>query len=190
MRRFPLGSSIGTGVVFFKITNIEHDVASIDIDESQGTASDGYFAATMGELGCWVDSKVTQIMQTGVEHSRVPDVSDYLNIRAYKFWSYPSLVVQTRFLHINLRSSGVGNPSPPSDHALAAKTGTPFSKLFDLVSAALLPNAVQYDLRLSVLLKGARGVGKQTVTRWIAQKAGIHFMEVTAIPSNNDTGAF
>lgn len=35
----------------------------------------------MGELGCWVDSKVTQIMQTGLEHSRVPDVLGYLGIR-------------------------------------------------------------------------------------------------------------
>lgn len=50
--------------------------------------------------------------------------------------------------------------------------------MLDLVSAALLPNAVQYDLRLSVLLKGARGVGKQAAVRWVAQKAGIHLVEV------------
>ena len=43
----------------------------------------------------------------------------------------------------------------------------------------MLPTAVDYDLRLSVLLKGARGVGKQTTTRWVAQKAGIHLLEVS-----------
>lgn len=58
-----------------------HDIVSIDVDESKANTSDSYLAATLGELGCWVDSKVTQILQTGAEHSRVPDVAAYLDIR-------------------------------------------------------------------------------------------------------------
>jgi peroxin-6 len=70
-------------VVFFKITNIEHDV----LDIAQTTSGpDAYFAATMGELGCWIDPKVTQMMQTGLEHSRVPDVISYLNVGGFLFF--------------------------------------------------------------------------------------------------------
>lgn len=77
LNRYPLTSNCRNGVVFFKVTNIEHGI--IDIDASQ-TGPDAYFAAIMGEMGCWVDSNVTQIMQTGLEHSHVPDVSVYLGI--------------------------------------------------------------------------------------------------------------
>jgi peroxin-6 len=80
--RFPLSSSAASGVVFFKITNIEHDV--LDIAQTP-SGPDTYFAATMGELGCWVDPKVTQMMQTGLEHSRVPDVVSYLGVGGFPF---------------------------------------------------------------------------------------------------------
>jgi len=73
-------------VVYFKITNIEHDVLDIDVSDRQ-TASDAYFAATMGELGCWVESKITQMVQAGLEHSRVPDATRYLGIGALMFQS-------------------------------------------------------------------------------------------------------
>ena len=73
-----------SGAVYFKITNIEYDVLDIDVSERQ-TASDAYFAATMGELGCWVDPKITQMVQAGLEHSRVPDVTRYLGIGALIF---------------------------------------------------------------------------------------------------------
>lgn len=66
----------------------------------------------------------------------------------------------------------------PLDITPAASASTPYPKLLDLVSAAFLPNAVQYNLRLSVLLKGARGIGKQTTARWVAQEAGVHVIEV------------
>lgn len=72
-----------------------------------------------------------------------------------------------------------GFAPPPKDISSATSHGTLFSKLMDLVSAALLPTAVDYDLRLSVLLKGARGVGKYTTTRWVAQKAGMHLLEAS-----------
>lgn len=36
--------------------------------------------STVGELGCWVDPSVTRLIQTGLEHSRVPDVGTYLEL--------------------------------------------------------------------------------------------------------------
>lgn len=38
--------------------------------------------------------------------------------------------------------------------------------------------AADYDLHLSILLKGARGVGKFTVASWVAQRLGMHLLEV------------
>ena len=56
-----------------------------------------------------------------------------------------------------------------------------FGKLFAFSSATLAQRAVDYDLRLSVLLKGARGIGKFTVATWVAQRLGMHLLEVTHI---------
>lgn len=62
-------------MIFFVITNVDHDVL-----QSNGNSSpqDLYTGATVGELGCWIDSAVTQVVQTGLEHSRVPDVATYI----------------------------------------------------------------------------------------------------------------
>ena len=56
---------------------------------------------------------------------------------------------------------------------------TPYGKLLALASAALNRRAVEYHLQLSILLKGARGVGKATVAGWVAQQLGIHLLEVS-----------
>ena len=59
------------------ITNIEHSIIHNQADTS---SVDTYVGCTVGELGCWVDPMVTRILQTGVEHSRVPDVAPYVDI--------------------------------------------------------------------------------------------------------------
>jgi len=41
---------------------------------------DVYTGSTMGELGCWIDTSVTRMIQTGVEHTRIPDVTSYFQI--------------------------------------------------------------------------------------------------------------
>jgi peroxin-6 len=51
--------------VYFKITNVEHEMP-------RNGALDGFSSASLGEWGCWVDHSVTRIVQTGVEQSRVP----------------------------------------------------------------------------------------------------------------------
>lgn len=66
---------------------------------------------------------------------------------------------------------------PPAD--LIPNQDTPFGKLLALSSAALNRRAVDYHLQLSILLQGARGVGKATVASWVAQRLGIHLFEVS-----------
>ncbi|PFH47670.1 hypothetical protein AMATHDRAFT_67211, partial [Amanita thiersii Skay4041] len=52
------------------------------------------------------------------------------------------------------------------------------SKLLQLGAAAVSGSAAQYDFHISVLLKGARGIGKFTTASWVAQRLGFHLIEV------------
>jgi peroxin-6 len=61
-------------VVYFSITNIQHDVMQND------TAADVYVGSTLGELGCWVDPSITRMIQTGVQHSWIPDLGKYIEL--------------------------------------------------------------------------------------------------------------
>lgn len=58
------------------MTNIEYDVMA----RPNSSVEDMYTGSVLGELGCWVDSSITRMVQTGVEHSRVPSVCSYMNI--------------------------------------------------------------------------------------------------------------
>lgn len=58
------------------------------------------------------------------------------------------------------------------------RPSSPYGKLISLCSATLLRDAVDYHLHLSVLLKGARGTGKFTTACWVAQRIGMHLLEV------------
>ncbi|KAG8988842.1 peroxisomal assembly protein [Tulasnella sp. JGI-2019a] len=144
-------------VVFFKVTHLEHsviDTITSTSDANEDTAFDAYVAATMGELGCYIDSTVTKMVQAGVEHSLIPArVQSYYGI-----------------------STGV--PSPPSRSASTAIT--PFEKLYEIVSTCLLPSAADYALHISVLLKGVRGIGKRTVVQWVAEQLGVHVFEINS----------
>ncbi|KAG6813100.1 hypothetical protein H0H92_013954 [Tricholoma furcatifolium] len=120
-------------VVFFCITNIEHDIVKHD------ASLDVYNGTTIGELGCWVDSSVTRVVQAGVEHSWVPDVGTY-------FEADPS---SPRALYSTLSRQG-------SSHALGPDS--PYDNLLHFMSATSAQKAMDYKLDLSVLLKGARGI--------------------------------
>lgn len=41
------------------------------------------FAALMGELGCWMDQKVTKLTQVGTENCLVPYINQYLGLSKY-----------------------------------------------------------------------------------------------------------
>jgi len=164
-------------VVFFQVTNLEYDVLETGGDV---TPADHYVAATMGELGCWIDPAITKMMQTGVEHSGVPDVSAYYGLGKLTFllnsykWSWRDGCLTTH------DGSDTGYAPMPVNSRLTARD-TPYQKLKDLVEASLLPTSVDYDLHISILLKGSRGIGKQTVARWVARQLGIHVFEVGLI---------
>ena len=64
----------------------------------------------------------------------------------------------------------------PTSHLLGPDSN--FDKLFQIASAAAAPRAVDYNLNLSILLKGARGVGKFTTVFWVSQRLGMHLLEV------------
>lgn len=68
-------------MVFFIVTNVEHDVI---MNDTSSPAYDAYVGSTVGELGCWVDPSVTRIIQTGVEQSRIPDVGKYMQLGELK----------------------------------------------------------------------------------------------------------
>ncbi|KAK0210498.1 AAA-domain-containing protein [Desarmillaria ectypa] len=145
--------------VFFVLTNIDHDVIS---NEAVSLSPDAYAGATLGELGCWFDSSVTRMVQTGVEHCRVPDVSAYLG-----------LDVQPRALSYPTTSD------PDSS----------FGKLFSIASVVLGKHSVSYNLPLSFLLSGARGTGKYSSARSVARLLGMHVLEINCYDAvgDNDT---
>lgn len=48
------------------------------------TTTDVYVGSMLGELGCWVDPSVTRMVQTGVQHSWIPDLGIYFELGNYK----------------------------------------------------------------------------------------------------------
>ncbi|KAJ7435381.1 AAA-domain-containing protein [Mycena galericulata] len=154
-------------VVFFLITNIEHDVMP---RTEQISKRDVYLDSTMGELGCWIDPGVTRIIQTGVEHCRIPDVGTYFHPDRNSPKALFAILA-------GFTTSSLLRPSGP------------YGRLLALCSATLLRDAVDYHLHLSVLLKGSRGTGKFTTACWVAQRMGMHMLEINCydLVGENDT---
>lgn len=153
--------------MFFVITNLEHDVPHSNEDSS---SQDLYAGSTAGELGCWVDSSITSIVQTGIEHSRVPDVAAYFGIGQSHDWCV-QVVYITEFWAESIVFPSLHDRSLDS-------SDRPFNKLLALSSATMARRAIDYDLHTSILLKGARGIGKFTAATWVARQLGLHVLEV------------
>ncbi|KAI0259961.1 P-loop containing nucleoside triphosphate hydrolase protein [Gloeopeniophorella convolvens] len=138
-------------VIYFTVTNVECDAPSSINTINPSNVHLGVYA---GELGCWIDSAVTRMIQTGIEHTRIPDASCFLGL------------------------GGV----PDSSNSAAATTERnnyrAFTQLLGLCSAALMPQALTFDIPISMLLKGSRGIGKFTTAVQIAQRLGMHVFEV------------
>jgi peroxin-6 len=60
----------------------------------------------------------------------------------------------------------------------------PYEQLLTLASAAFVPRASDYDIQLSILIKGAAGVGKSTTVLWVAQTLGMHTLEASQFTHN------
>ncbi|TFK42849.1 P-loop containing nucleoside triphosphate hydrolase protein [Crucibulum laeve] len=165
--RFPSTCPRLNEAIFFIITNIEHDIVAHD---PQSLSEDAYMGSTMGELGCWVDAVFTRITQAGVEHARVPDLGVYMQSDQESPRSAFDVLrnLPSRLL-IGLRS--------------------PFMKIIELTSAGLAKNAMDYNLNLSILLKGTRGCGKFTTVSWAAERLGLHIFEVNCYDIIGDNDA-
>lgn len=159
-----------TAVVHFRVSSLTPELNEPDdgADDEGQQQNDQEFQlahrARLGELGCVVDTSLTKIVQTGVDKTRVADVQAWLCV-----------VTDTPPL-----------PSAPSP--LTSETSV-YATLMRLVQATLLPHAASFGLHLGVLLKGARGSGKKTLARWVAQRAGVHLVEINCFDLIADTDA-
>ncbi len=110
-------------IVYFIVTNVDCDPPSIN---SALNPSDVHLGLSAGELGCWVDTTVTRVTQTGVEHVRIPDASAFLSAQFL-----PLLRAKVLTLHIKVLE------------AHWALTGTRLQKLCG-VTIALSCNSLDY----------------------------------------------
>jgi peroxin-6 len=169
-----LSDSLRTNqTVFFSVTDIEFDTAS-----ATSLLPSICSRSPLGGLGCWIDPSATRVNQTGINHSRIPNMKNYL--AAGGEVCFPSInIIGLRTLPKDTGSSIdllAKLESFPSSHLLSSRS--PFGHLLALSTAAFLPRALDYDLNLSVLVKGKRGIGKVTTAHWVAQRLGIHLYEV------------
>nr|CRX79136.1 hypothetical protein ls5930a1_00167 [Leucosporidium scottii]CRX79213.1 hypothetical protein ls5931a1_00041 [Leucosporidium scottii] len=148
----PASSSSPTAVVFFQITSLELSSSLAPLRIEGGTSEEALLdQLDAGELGCYVDPYATKLLQTGLERSLAPDVAGFL---------------------------GIPDTAPISTALNVLGDATPASRLLEYVQASLRKGASDYDLHLTVLVKGARGSGKRTVVRSIARKTGFHLLEL------------
>jgi hypothetical protein len=54
-----------------------------------------------------------------------------------------------------------------------------FMQLLGLSQAVLMPQALTFDIPISILLKGSRGIGKFTAAVQVARHLGMHIFEVS-----------
>ncbi|KAI0303446.1 P-loop containing nucleoside triphosphate hydrolase protein [Multifurca ochricompacta] len=149
-------------IIYFTVTNIDCDPPSTN---NAVNPSDVHLGLSAGELGCWVDTAITRMTQTGLEHARIPDASGFLIPR------------------------GTQDPGEDAHAGMTRGNNRAFTQLLGLSQAALMPQALTFDIPISMLLKGARGTGKFTTTVQVAQRLGMHIFEVNCYDflGENDT---
>ncbi|CAO3571607.1 unnamed protein product [Mortierella alpina] len=138
--RLPLAASDQKTTIYFKLTHLED-------------------SSSPNKHTQLVDPTVTKMIQSGLEHSRVPS---------------------------RLKRHARSPATPALDDPTAPLA---FSQLYQLVSSGLHPFSSKLGLNCTVLLHGARGIGKKTVVDWVADLAGIHIMEVNCFDIASDTDA-
>ncbi|EPQ58726.1 hypothetical protein GLOTRDRAFT_11691, partial [Gloeophyllum trabeum ATCC 11539] len=151
-------------IIFFVVTKIR--CSGTSTGQAAQTASS--YITGDGTLGCWVDSSVTKMVQAGIEHVRVPDIAGYIGVGKLGF--------------------GLLDPPPLRPPAQPQTQLVKISdKLYSLSSVAFAAHTKNYDLHLSVLLKGKRGCGKVFTVRRVARHLGIHLLEVNCFDILGDS---
>lgn len=155
-----LQGSVPTACVYFVITSLELPTRSTVAKDPLADQLES------SSFGCLVDPKVTKLVQTGIERALVPDTNPFLGICEWSSTLAPVLLNTDHLSKACLPLSTL-------------KDGTPEKKLFDYVDTALQPGIEAFDLRLTVLLKGARGSGKKTLVASAARRTGFHLLDVS-----------
>ncbi|GAC98613.1 hypothetical protein PHSY_006207 [Pseudozyma hubeiensis SY62] len=178
IHELKLPSSSGaakTATVYFKVTDLRCELVAPDTaaanqhkDEAIGALA---LQSQVGELGCIVDPNVTKMVQTGVEQCRVANCDRWLGVSS----DTPSLPTDATSSELRTLVAPLVAPS------------SAYGTLSSLLTATLQSNASRFGLHLSVLLKGARGCGKKTVTRWVAKAAGVQLVELDCFDVISDT---
>ncbi|KAI9491641.1 P-loop containing nucleoside triphosphate hydrolase protein [Zychaea mexicana] len=138
-----------TTMAYFKVTSLE---------EEQGATQEGVHPSFYGSGRRIVPSR-TKMVQTGIEHSRVPigSMSHY-----YDF-------VTKLPLH-------------------RSKTAA-YAQMRELVSSSLHPLGRDFQLSCNALVHGPRGGGKATLIREIAEDLGVHLFEFSVYDVVSETDA-
>ncbi|SCV73142.1 BQ2448_7067 [Microbotryum intermedium] len=144
----PASPNVPTAVVYFVITSLElSPPTEVRLDGGDELTE----LLELGAFGCHVDPRMTKLVQSGVEHSLVPDVEGYL---------------------------GIVDSSAAKSEKSASEEGTPTGRLLKYVKASLRPGTSAYDLHLTVLVKGAYGSGKRSLVKSVARVSGLHLLEL------------
>ncbi|KAF9228544.1 AAA-domain-containing protein [Gyrodon lividus] len=138
-------------LVYFIVRNVEH----------ANTNLGGHgFPSTLLNVGCFVDTSVTKIVQVGIEQAGVPDVSEYYGFRR------ASLTTSSGFL---TAASGVAD------------------QISRLSNAMSLEGASSFDVQATIFVAGARGAGKFSTAIWIARQLRMHLVEINCFDVISDS---
>ncbi|KAJ2544536.1 peroxisomal assembly protein [Coemansia sp. RSA 1853] len=114
--------------------------------------------------GFIIEPDITNVVQSGAEHSFVPYLSAAAYIEAGEFYS------------------GTGR-----DCSFAAPYADAFNQILRLAKTSSHPLALSRNLFCSVLLKGNPGTGKRTLVREVAKQLGVHLYELSCYDILSDT---
>ncbi|KAI7904380.1 P-loop containing nucleoside triphosphate hydrolase protein [Cokeromyces recurvatus] len=136
-----------TTLAYFKVTRLDSD--------DEGTKIHPHYFG----FGRRIVPSKTQMIQTGVEYSRIPigHISYYYNLS--------------------------------EKLPLVRSNSAAFKQLYELVSSSLHPLGRDFKLSCNVLFHGPRGGGKTTLVREVTESLGIHLFEFSIYDIISDTDA-
>jgi hypothetical protein len=89
-------------------------------------------------------------------------------------------LVRSSFHILEQRFSLFPEGPGPDGNSPARGNYRAYAQLLGLSQAALMPQALTFDIPISMFLKGSRGIGKFTTATQVAQHLGMHIFEVGA----------
>lgn len=128
-----------------------------------------------GEFGALIDPGLSELVQSGVEKGWSVPSSGFLGL-GFVFLSPLSALLDAAdqfYMYLIVEQPTVSIGESGSE--------TVGRKLWDYLISLRKDGVGEYDLDLTVLLKGARGCGKRTLVRGMAGMVGFHLLEVSNV---------